>query len=243
MTTLDRNSDLPLRAQLRNLLQRHIIDGAYRPGEPFPTEREISARYHVSRTTIREALSDLVRLGYLVRQQGKGTFVARTHDAFDATRLSSFTEDMAKRGLTADVRLLRLAREEPDESCRRHFGESVGPVWRIHRLRLADREPIALQTSFMPVDRFPFAREELASGSLYRLLAERFGLRVESADEVIAATTATPEEAALLGVASGAPLLHIDRYTYAQTGEAIEVVRILYRADRYKFYVHQNRGG
>ena len=242
MSSLDRNSSVPLHIQLRDLLLDHVVEGTYQPGEAFPTEREISQRYHVSRTTIREAINDLVRLGYLVRQQGKGTFVARSHDAFDATRLSSFTEDMSRRGLTAGAELLSLSREAPSEGARRHFGE-VATVWRLHRLRLADGEPIALQTSFLPADRFGFSEEELKDASLYRLLAERYGVGFTTADEIISATVATSEQAELLKVESGAPLLCVERYAYAQTGEPLEVVSILYRADRYKFFVHQHRGG
>ena len=242
MSSLDRHSSVPLRVQLRDLLLDHVVEGTYKPGEAFPTEREISQRYHVSRTTIREAINDLVRLGYLVRQQGKGTFVARSHDAFDATRLSSFTEDMSRQGLTAGSRLLSLSKESPSEGARRHFGE-VAAVWRLHRLRLADGEPIALQTSFLPADRFTFSEEELEDRSLYRMLAERYGVGFTTADEIISATVAIPEQAELLEVEPGAPLLCVERYAYAQTGEPLEVVTIFYRADRYKFFVHQHRGG
>lgn len=239
---LDRKSKIPLHVQLRDRLQREITNGAYRPGETFPTEREISQKYHVSRTTIREAVVDLARMGYVVRQQGRGTFVARSNDTFDATQLSSFTEDMSKRGLAAGAQLLGLDLQIPDRACREHFGGGVEAVWRIYRLRLADEEPIALQTSFVPATRFKFSEEELATGSLYRLLAERYGISVTSADEIISATTADLEQADLLGIEPSSALLCVDRHTYSHVGEPIEYVRILYRANRYKFFVHQVRG-
>lgn len=243
MRTLDRHSRLPLHIQLRDLLRDEITEGAYHPGEAFPTEREISDRYHVSRTTIREALSELVRLGYLVRQQGKGTFVARSHDAFDATQLSSFSEDMRKRGLTAGMRLLELKRQDVEEAARKHFGSDVSTVWRIYRLRLANDERIALQTSFLPADRFELGEHDLAEGSLYELLADRYGAFVTTADEVISAAVADPEQAALLEVDPGSPLLCVDRFAYSQKGEPIEYAKIQYRADCYKFFVHQSREG
>lgn len=240
---LNRISKVPLHIQLRNLLQQEVIEGAYEPGEPFPTEREIAERFHVSRTTIREAVAGLVRLGYLVRQQGKGTFVARSHDAFDATKLSSFTEDMRKRGKTAGASLLTFEEQEANEPSRRHFGDATKTVLCVRRLRLADGQPIAIQTSYLPLDQFDLSAQALGEGSLYALLLERYGVDVSSADEVIAATCATKEQAELLAIASGEALLCVDRYAYSQTGQPIEYVQILYRADQYKFFVHQLRGG
>ncbi len=241
--TLDRASGVPLRLQLRDALQRQIIDGSYRPGESFPTEREIAEHFRVSRTTIREALVDLVQDGFLVRQQGKGTFVARAKDAFDATHLSSFSEDMRKRGLTAGSRLLGVRDEVPAGDVAAHFGPEVVRVRRIDRLRFADGEPIALQRSWLPLPRFDFPPESIENESLYAVLEERHGVFVASADEVISAEVASASEAELLSVESGAPLLCVLRFAYSQTGEAIECVRIRYRADRYTFSVHQRRGG
>jgi GntR family transcriptional regulator len=240
---LDRNSKVPLHVQLRDCLRQGIVKGTRRPGEPFPTEREISEKYHVSRTTIREAITDLVQLGYIVRQQGKGTFVARSHNTFDANTLSSFTEDMVNRGFTAGTKLLRLELQAPNETSQQHFGNNIEALWYILRLRLANDEPIALQASYMPANRFEFKNEELAEGSLYRLLAERYGISVTSADEVISASIADPEQAELLKVKAGSALLSVDRFAYSQVGEPVEYVTILYRADRYKFFAHQSRGG
>ena len=240
--TLDRSSGVSLHRQLRDILQQMILEGSYASGETFPTERELEAIFHVSRTTVREAISELVRLGYITRQQGKGTFVARSQEAFDATHLSSFTEDMTRRGKRAGAVVLGLEQEEPNADTIRHFGPTIEKVWCIRRLRLADHEAIALQTSFLPIKRFDFSFEQLADASLYRLLEDRYGLFAVSADEVITAAIATNEQARLLAIEPGAPLLCVDRFTYAQTGEPIEYVNIVYRADRYKFFVNQHRG-
>lgn len=240
---LDRASGLPLHLQLRDALLRHIREGAYRPGEPFLTEREIAARFHVSRTTIRDAIVDLVSGGYLVRQQGRGTFVARTRDAFDATRLSSFSEDMGRRGLPASSRLLALTDEAPTDEIAAHFGSGVRLVRRIDRLRFAGGEPISLQQSLLPLPRFPVSMEELGDGSLYEMLETRYGVFVTTAEEVISAEVASSADAVLLGVPEGAPLLSVLRFAFSQVGEPIECARIRYRGDKYKFYAHQTRGG
>lgn len=243
MNTLDRNASTPLHVQLREALRADIESGSYAPGSAFPTEREIAAAYHVSRTTIREAVQELVRLGFLTRQQGKGTFVTRSRAAFDATRLSSFSEDMAREGRRAGARVLALDTQRPAGDVAAHFGPGVREVWRILRLRTADEEPVALQTSYVRADTFRLTAEELEDGSLYEVLWRRYGASTVSADEVISAQVASDEEAAFLTVPPGTPLLCVDRFAYAQTGEPIEAVHIKYRADRYRFYVHQHRGG
>lgn len=242
MTTLDRNSSIPLHYQLKDILEQMILMGPYKAGKAFPTERELEERFHVSRTTIRDAIRDLVQAGYLTRQQGKGTFVARSQQAFDAARLSSFTEDMAHRGLKAGAKVLELSQEKPSGKAAQHFGLGIKTVWRIYRLRLANNEPIALQTSFLPADRFRFSKEQLENASLYEILASNYGVFTASADEIITASLAASEEAAQLGIKEKSALLCVHRSAFAQTGEPVEYVNIAYRADCYQFYVHQHRG-
>ena len=243
MSHLDRTSTTPLHVQLQRALLDDIISAKYRPGSVFATEREIAELYHVSRTTIRSALDELVRLGYLTRQRGKGTFVTRSEAAFDATRLSSFTEDMRKEGRTAGGTILALRRGQPPQDAQRHFGTGVGDVWRIQRLRTADGEPIALQTSYVRADRFQLTEAELRDGSLYALLADKYGVTTTSADEIITARVANKRDAQSLRIHPGDPLLCVDRFTFSQDGEPVEYVQIQYRGDRYRFFVHQHRGG
>lgn len=243
MSRLDRNSTTPLHVQLQRALVDDIVTAGYPPGSVFRTEREIAETYQVSRTTIRAALDELVRLGYLTRQRGKGTFVTRSEAAFDATRLSSFTEDMRKEGRTAGGTVLALRRVQPPQDAQRHFGASVSDVWRIQRLRTANGEPIALQTSFVRADRFHIAAADLRDASLYALLANRYGITAAVADEVITARVASKRSARHLGIRPGDPLLCVDRFTFSQHGEPVEYVQIQYRADRYRFFVHQHRGG
>lgn len=241
LPTIDRSSSVPLHAQLREILERMIVEGSYSVGEPFPPERHFVETLHVSRTTVREAIGELVRTGYLTRQRGRGTFVTRPRPAFEASRLTSFTEDMEQRGYRAGSRVLELERVAAPA---RLDGLLDGDaVWMIHRLRLADGEPIALQRSYLPAaigERM--SRDDLEDASLYALLARRFGLQATSADEMLTADAADAERAALLGLEPGDPLLRVDRTTFSQDGRVIEHVRIHYRADRYTFHVHRTKG-
>jgi len=235
-THFDRKT--PVYYQLYKALKQLLLSGQYSSGDRFLTEKEIETTFHVSRVTARLALERLVREGYVMRHRGQGTFVARSYEAFDAKRLSSFTQDMASRGLKASAQILEFDYVPPSGNMERHFGKNTQRLLKIVRLRLADEEAIAIQTCYLS-ERLAFPRERLANGSLYTLLAQDFGVTIASADEIIMARAADKEQAGLLGVPVGTPLLYVERYTFAQTGDAVEYAEIFYRADRYRFYVQQ----
>ncbi|MDZ7705190.1 MAG: GntR family transcriptional regulator [Trueperaceae bacterium] len=239
---LDRNSSVPLHVQLRDILRQMIVSGDYEVGQTFLPEHVIESRFHISRTTVREAVADLVSSGYLTRQRGKGTFITRNSEAFEASRLTSFSEDMAQRGHDAGSEVLTLRRVPTPISLAKQFPNHAD-LWEIFRLRFADAEPIALQRSFVPANDYIFGRSDLERGSLYQLIGQHYGLQATSADEIITAAVATPEQAGLLSIDRGAPLLHVERTTFAQQGQIIEYVQIDYRADRYSFHVHRSKGG
>jgi GntR family transcriptional regulator len=242
---LNRSSDVPLHRQLRNILEDMIVKGSYAPGQPFLTDREVETTFRVSRTTVREAINELTRLGYLTRRQGQGTFVMRRQELLDAAQLSSFSEDMTRRGLQPGSKVLGLSKERSQGEALKHFGNGVRHVWKLHRLRLANSKPISLQTSYLPVDEsnIRLSAEQLTNTSLYELLERDYGLIMTNADEVFSAANASSEQAKLLEVKTGAALFCIDRYAFTQTGKPLEYVHIAYRADKCKFFAHQRRGG
>lgn len=245
MQLLNRSSDVPLHRQLRNILEDMIVTGSYAPGQPFLTDKQVEETFRVSRTTVREAINELSRLGYITRRQGQGTFVMRTQELLDAAQLSSFSEDMTRRGLQPGSKVLSLNKERSQGEALKHFGGSVKQVWRLHRLRLGNNEPISLQTSYLPVDEsnIQLSGERLTNTSLYELLERDYGLIMSSADEVFSAMNATAEQAKFLGVKTGTALFCVDRYAFTQTGKPLEYVHIAYRADKCKFFAHQRRGG
>jgi GntR family transcriptional regulator len=245
MQLLNRSSAVPLHRQLRNILEHMILEGSYVPGQPFLTEKEVEETFRVSRTTVREAINELTRLGYVTRRQGQGTFVMRTQELLDAAQLSSFSEDMTRRGLQPGGKVLSLSKEYSQGEAFKHFGGSLKHVWRLHRLRLANNKPISLQTSYLPIDEsnIQLSAEQLTNRSLYELLERDYGLIMTSADEVFSATNASSEQAKLLEVKRGAALFCVDRYAFTQTGKPLEYVHIAYRADKCKFFAHQRRGG
>jgi len=241
---INRHERVPLYCQLRSVILERIENGELKPNSPIPSETELVKQYGLSRTTVRQAINELVREGYIYRRKGKGTFVSRPKMQHGLRKLTSFSEDMLSRGLRPTSKVLEFGRVVP---CSRVVSmlemETGEEVYRIVRLRLADGEPVGLQESYVRVGPDQVITQEDIGGeaSLYGLLESRFNLQLNEANESVEASLADPGEARLLGVRKGAPLLLRERVTYALEGEPVEFVRTLYRADRYKYLVHLAR--
>jgi GntR family transcriptional regulator len=204
-------------------------------GESIPSERQLSSDFGVSRLTVRAALDDLVREGYLVRRRGSGTFVSEPKIAQELT-MTSFTDDMRRRGLqpasqTLDLRLTpagarlgRLLHVSPSE-----------PVFVAERLRLADGESMAIETVHIRASHVPgLTAHDLEERSFYELLRERYGIVVVGGEQTIEPTVTDEDESQALGVPLHSPAFRFERVTRSQTGEIVEFVESIYRGDRYR---------
>ncbi|MFE9611682.1 GntR family transcriptional regulator [Streptomyces sp. NPDC006012] len=214
------------------------ITDALKPGSRMPAERLLALRLDTSRTTVRQALQELVGEGRLDRIQGKGTFVARPK-LYRTLLLTSHTEDMHAQGLQPASRVLDIRHVEADGKLSGLLGITTGEsVLRIERLRLANGEPMAIETTHLSARRFPELHGSLARyRSLYTALAEVYGVRLAEAEEVIETSLATPREAALLATEVGLPMLLLSRHSRDAHGTPVEWVRSVYRGSRYKFTV------
>ncbi|MBA2679819.1 MAG: GntR family transcriptional regulator [Ktedonobacteraceae bacterium] len=244
---IDKNSPIPAYYQIMKHLREKIADGAYSINSTLPPERELVEMYQVSRMTVRQAIAELVNEGILVRRKGIGTFVAPPKLEQELSSLTSFTEDMAQRGMKAGGRILSFKEISPDATLQKILGLSAEEtVFESVRLRLADEEPMALETTTLIAALCPGLKwEDLENQSLYKLLTERWNLQLEYATQSLEPILAPSHEAAILDVAPGAPLLLMHRTTYDEGGRAFEHVKSLYRGDRYKFvtelYRNQSR--
>jgi len=212
------------------------------PGSPVPPERELAEQYTTSRTTVRQALGELVAEGRLLRVQGKGTFVAAPKVA-QSLQLTSYTEDMHAQGLTPQTRTLELGYVAAEATLAERLGiKTRARVLRIHRLRLADDDPMAIETTHLAAGRFPGLRRRLDQySSLYETLATVYGVHLAEAEETIETVLASPVDGQLLGVDVGVPLLALERHSFDADGIPVEFVRSLYRGDRYKFVTRIRR--
>ncbi len=230
---------VPKHEQLRAHLLRECTE-RLRPGDALASERRLCEEHGVSRITVREAVGQLVAEGVLVRVRGKGTFVA---DRRVQTRLhlASFTQDMRRRGHEPRTSVLGFGAQAPPAHVRTGLGlRRSESALLVRRLRTADGEPMALEESWYAPRSVPGLTREDAEGSLYALFAQRYGLVIDSAEQTVTAVAAAPDDAALLGVPAGAPLLLFDR-TSCAAGRAVEVTASWYRADRYSVAMSLHR--
>jgi GntR family transcriptional regulator len=225
-------------AQLRSILLE-LVENTLAPHAAIPPERKLMTKYGVSRSTVREAIRQLVEEGRLYRIQGKGTFVAGERVQSDL-HLASFTEDMRRRGLipATIVRSSRLV-EAPLEA-RAALGLGAGAqVQEVERLRLAGGIPMALERGYYHAELLPNLGQQDLTRSLYATFATEYGLRIDNAEQTVWAEAANPEVAEILGIAVGAPLI-VFRRTSSAGAASVEYVTSWYRGDRYQVHMTLN---
>ncbi len=236
---IEHDSPLPLYSQLREGLLVLLKEGKFQEGDPFPTERELGQRFKVSRITVRRAIDELVREGYLIARQGKGTFVARPKISRHMPQMRSFSQEMDDQGRRPGSRLLSLGHQRAGH----HIATALalpedGWVWAVERLRLADEEPICISLVYLnlrsEVSLTPAELEQ--EPSLWKLL-EAKGIRLAYREESIQAIAAGAREVELLKIQPGAPLLFVEGTVYSDRGEPIEYHQIHNRGDRYAYTV------
>lgn len=222
---------VPKHRQLREILLA-MITTELSPGRPIPSERELGARFGVSRATVRAAVGQLVSDGHLERAQGKGTFVAAPRVRSEL-HLASFTADMRRRGLRPGTTVLRAeVVTAPAPVAGALSLQDDAPVHRVERLRTADGTPMAHELGWYPAARFPTLPEEDLAGSVYEVL-DRLGARPDAGHQVMWAAACDEVRATLLAVEVGSPLFVFER-TATAAGAPVEHVTSWFRADRYQ---------
>ncbi len=237
---LNKELPVPYYYQIVQILRNAI--GAHPAGEEteitLPSENELCELFHVNRGTIRHALEVLQREGLIYREKGRGTFLQRRRLELDPTTLCSTSEDLRSRGWTPGARLLGLSLITPPAHIQQRLNLSPqDTVWEIHRLRLANGEPISLQWSYLPSQLTPGLNQMDLTASLFALLKNRFGIQLKFADQTIRTRLATEEEAAFLEISERVPVFDITRVTYDQEQRPVEYLSSLWRGDRYDLRV------
>ncbi|WP_424806278.1 GntR family transcriptional regulator [Rhodococcus sp. 27YEA15] len=245
-TGIDRSSPLPFYHQLKEILTADITRRNLSPGDRLPGDHELCERYDVSRTVVRQALSDLEAAGVIDRVKGRGTFVARpkTREGL-AQSLTGLYEDVATRGshLRSDVR--RLEKIEADDAIAESLQVPVGTaVIALERLRFVDDEPWVLTVTHVPFGLAPgLLDEDLSDKSLYAVLENTYGVRLSHGRRSIDAEIATSTMAHDLGVKAGAALLVLRSVSYGDDNTPVEAFVAYHRGDRSRFEVELTRSG
>jgi len=225
----------PLYLQLKRWIEDAVRRGAIQPGDALPSERDLALKVDVSRVTVRKAVQQLVQDGVLIQRHGSGTFVAPQSQRVEQSlsHLTSFTEDMARRGMAVRSQWLDRGLYVPSPEETVILGLSSGDrVARIGRLRLTGETPLAIERAALATDILP--DPDAVVGSLYAHL-EKNGNRPIRAIQRIRAANLGAADARLLDVPEGSASLNIERISYLASGRVIEFTRSIYRGDTYDF--------
>ena len=239
LQSLDPASAQPLYQQLQRALREAIERGALGPDDALPSERQLAADLGVSRITVRKAIDGLADEGLLVRRQGSGNFVgARIEKNF--AKLTSFSEDMRARGRVPSSQWLKKqdGQVTPDEAMRLALSPGA-KVFRYHRLRFADEEPMALE--YCTVAAFALPAADAVGDSLYDAM-EKAGNRPVRALQRLRALLLDDEQARLLEAKPGDAGLLVERVGYLRDGRAVELSQSYYRGDTYDFVAELSAG-
>lgn len=233
---IDVNSPKPIYEQIKEYILLQIQSGEYVQGDRIPSERTLSDALGVNRQTVKKALDELVHAGHLSVQIGKGTYVNQRRFDMQLETLTSFTEEMARRGKRASSRVLS-AGVSPASPGEAHLLQMLtgAPIANIVRLRLADDTPMAIERTQLVEMHCPgiLNGHDFSTDSLYDVLLRQYGVQLVRAEQTIGARRATAEESNLLDVLPEDPILEITRITYNTNGQRVEFTRSAYAGARY----------
>jgi GntR family transcriptional regulator, N-acetylglucosamine utilization regulator len=239
---LDLSSPVPLYFQLQEILRRKILDEYYKPGDLIPTEKELQELYNVSRITVRNAVNGLVFEDLLIKKQGLGTIVAYPRMQEEGnSKLQSFTEKMEQQGYKISTEVLDVSKIPAVERISEHLNIADDEeIIYSKRLRKVDGEPIALFENYISTST-GVSDEDDFSGSIFKLLEEKYSIKISGSEKEIEAGIARKEDAELLNITAGDPVLIIRYATLDNNNKCIEFAEGIYRADRYKYMLKLKR--
>jgi GntR family transcriptional regulator len=243
---IHKDSALPLYHQLIERIRKEIESGRWQPGQQIPSEAEICEHFDISRAVVRQAVRELEFEGLLIREQGKGTFVAQPAIAYRlAQSLLGLYEDMAAKGTAPVSEILKKGIEKAPANVADSLQIDAGnEVLVIERLRYVNNEPLVLVTNYLPHNLCNEILEaDLKNRSLYALLETQCGFSLSHGQRTIQAVAADARQAKLLRVKRGDPLISFDGVTYLKDGRPIEFYHSVHRGDRSKFEVQLVRDG
>jgi GntR family transcriptional regulator len=222
MSVMDDLGFRPLYQQVRERLTRRIADGSWPGGAVVPSEMQIAAELGVSQGTVRKALDEMTAAKLLVRRQGKGTFVATHDEARILFQFFKLTPDTGEQ-VFPESDVISVTTGTADATAAERLSIVKGArVIRIRRARsMAGRRAIC-ETIILPLALFDGLQDSDIPNNLYHLYSERYGIRVAGGRETLKAVAASVEDATILGITPGTPLLLIDRVAMALDGRPVE---------------------
>ena len=233
--SLRKATEEPSHTRIEQWLRGRIAAGHLSRDDKLPPEEELSAALGVSRMTLRQALGSLESSGLLERRRGRagGTFIREQQIDVDLTGLPGFTAQMGRSNIRAGARVIRVSRKRADQAVASALELTSGrDVFEIIRVRSANREPLALEETYLPCHLFEGLDERRLTGSIYAIMRNDYDLAPHDAQEWLEPALASDEHAELLDIEPGAALMLVTRTSYTAAGVAVEHAYDRYRADR-----------
>jgi GntR family transcriptional regulator len=240
----DKNSDVPIYVQVRDIVKNDILEKRILPNEKIPSENVLAKKYGISRMTVRHAIRELQKEGWIFTKHGKGSFASSQNDTQMLVKLDGFSTEMIKLGHNVHSKLLEVKKTGfNDDTMDAYSGlqeEKQNDLVVIRRIRYLEGRPYALENSYMPflIGRNLLTQTFSENFSIYRHLEDELGIRFSRADHVIEPKLLSPHDAKLLDIKSGTPVLFIAGTTFSKSGEPIEFLKGIYLGDRYKLKVN-----
>lgn len=232
---------IPFYHQVYLDLRAMIDDGRWPAGHHVPPERELAKTYGVSLITVRRALDELAREQRIERARGRGTFVLPSRIDRNLDEPLSFSEEMQRRGLDPQTRLIAARPETAGERVADALAIKPGsPTLFVERLRVADGDPFLLEQAYLPAERFPgLLSSNLESSSLYGLLGARYGTNIARSRETFEPVVLRSREAELLGLKPRTPALLVEGTSFSDDGTPVEFSRTFVRGDKSRYFIER----
>ncbi len=233
----DRNTQLPLYAQVEAVLAARIADGTYPPGAQLPNEASLLASFGISRTTLQKTVQNLITRGLIEIRRGKGTFVTQPRLTQELTELSGFVEDMRAHGRHPTARLINKQTENASEAVATKLALEPGtPVVHIQRVRIADGTPLSFDETWLPKDiGEKIIENDLEVEPIFSLLEEKYGIPLLEAEYRLEAISADETIAQALEIKPGSPIFLVERTSYCDEHRPVDYEKLYYRGDQIQF--------
>ena len=222
---IDKNNPLPLYSQLQNIMVEKIKEGIYPLDKALPSEFELVDTYGVSRTTVRQAIDNLVKDGYLEKRRGVGTFVVdrKKKNLWDLQELKSFREEFISKGFVVRTEALKITCIKINNELKEIFSEKISECYCLERLRYINEKPVICVTTYVPkdiapgLDTYNFSKE-----SLFDILSKKYNVQIKYATKEFKAISATSSDAKLLNIEKNSPIQLVKTITYDEKNVPIE---------------------
>ncbi|GEK89676.1 GntR family transcriptional regulator [Alkalibacterium putridalgicola] len=234
-----------MKKSLHAFIKEELIDriktGVYKVGDQFPTENELCKEFNVSRTTVRMALTQLVQEGYLIRQRGKGSFVAepKVNQTLSNTD-DRFTQQLQAQGRKGKITLQKIEVVPAKDTQQKRFNiPENAPIQKIKRTRSANDEVTQYEVACVPWDVAPGLTKEQLENSLYSTLKDTYNISIHKTTEIVEITLADKDISHYLECEVGLPCFYIETVAEDKDGRVIEFSRSYFRGDKTSFRIER----